>query len=93
MSAEYASKHCSELGFMNITDSDSAGKLYKDALAKVADALEADFDSTLLKYSHMTVSDYLSKELGWSHQKINYTWRFNVPTDKRLPKRIDRYFF
>ena len=92
MSTEYASKHCSELGFPNITDSDNAGKLYKDALAKVADAMEADFDSALLKYSHMSVSDYLCKELGWSYQKMNYVELMFRQTNDFQIGLIDTFF-
>ncbi len=69
MSSEYVTKHCSEIGFPGIADSDDAGKLLKEG---VGEALKVDFESTLLIYCHMSVSDYLSKELGWSNQNVNY---------------------
>ncbi len=92
MSTEYAIKHSSELGFPGISDSDDAGKIYKDALAKVAHALEADFESALLKYSHMTVHDYLSKELGWSHQQINCVEVMHRQTNDFKIGLIDMFF-
>ena len=72
MSTEYASKHCRELGFPGITDDDNPWKMYNEVFTKVADALEADFETSFQKFSCMSVSDYMSKELGWSYQRINF---------------------
>ena len=75
MSVDYAYKHCSELGFpaaANVTDSDNAFKLLQAALAPVVDCLTADFEAALIKYQNLSAYDYLHKELGWDHQKINY---------------------
>lgn len=57
MSAMYASEHCSELGF--------------PIESEVEDGV-ADFDAALMKYSPVTLFDCLSKDLGWSRQKIQY---------------------
>ena len=73
MSVEYATKHCSELGFLEeFADGDTASKLYSDAMKPVADALAEDFERALKKYGAISVRDYFLKELGWSDEKINY---------------------
>ena len=75
MSAKYANEHCSELGFpieADLLDSDKAGKLLYDALTPVVAAFEADFNTALNRYGHITLFDYLSREEGWSQQKIRY---------------------
>ena len=75
MSAKYASEHCDELGFQTEEVKlgiDGAQKLLYDALTPVVEALEADFDAALKKYCRISLFDYLSKDLGWSRQKIQY---------------------
>ena len=70
MNIEYANKHCSELGFP--TDSDKASLLLERALAPVIKELAADFNATMEKYMHVSLHNYLSKDLGWSDSKIDY---------------------
>ena len=75
MSAKYASEHGSELGFLaeaEVKDGIDAQKVLHDALTPVVEALEADFDAALKKYCSISLFDYLSKELSWSRQKIQY---------------------
>lgn len=72
MSAKYAREHSSELGFpveADVVDGDTAGKLMYNALTPVVDA---DFNAALKKYSRISLFDYLSKDMGWSCQKIRY---------------------
>ena len=75
MSAKYASEHGSELGFLTEAEIEygiNAHKVLYDALTPVVEALEADFDAALKKYCSVSLFDYLSKDLGWSRQKIQY---------------------
>ena len=51
---------------------DTASKLYSDAMKTVGDPLAKDFDGVLKKYSIISVLDYFSKELGWSDEKIYF---------------------
>ena len=74
MSAEYANKHGSELGFpveAGIVDGDNSVTLMNEALSPVIEALEKDFEAALKKYSDMSVYNYLSMEMGWNSHKIN----------------------
>ena len=43
-----------------------------DALKRVSDDLDRSFDEAFEKYKTMSFRSYVSKELGWSFQKINY---------------------
>ncbi len=73
MSAKYAAENYQELGFSDeaIADGD-AKKLYFEAFNQVSEALKSNFEEALQKYKGMSFRDYLSRELGWSSQKINY---------------------
>ena len=95
MSAKYASKHCSELGFppeANVTDTDSANRLLQDALAPVLEDLKKDFDWALEKYSQVSFYDYLSKHLGWNRQMINYIETMSGATNQFRRGLIDELF-
>ena len=95
MSAKYASKHCSELGFppeANITNTDTADRLLQDALAPVLEDLKKDFDSALEKYSQVSFYDYLSKHLGWNRQMINYIEIMSGATNEFRRGLIDELF-
>lgn len=95
MSVEYANKNCSELGFPKdvVTDGDIASKLYLDALVPVAEALEANFEAALKKYSGMSLGDYLSKELGWSFEKMNYVEVMCCQSNDFQRGLVEMFFF
>ena len=93
MSVEYATKHCSELGFpKEVADGDTASTLYNDAMKPVADALAEDFERALKKYGSISVHDYFSKELGWSDEKINYVEVMCCQTGALRLGLIDTFF-
>ena len=70
MTVEYASKHIEELGFPDVTE--EARKLLREALDPVVKELDQNFDKAVAKYDPMSLNYYLSQELNWSAQKINY---------------------
>lgn len=95
MSTKYAAKHCTELGFpkeADINDDDNAGTLLLEALAKFGDALQSDFETALLKFSSTSVREYMSEELGWSFQKIDYIEVMTSGTNVFQLGIIDVYF-
>ena len=73
MSVEYASNHQNELGFPITSEGETkdAGTLLKKAMVPLIAALKDDFKAALMRYD-MSVCNYLSKEIGWSEQKIEF---------------------
>ncbi len=72
MSAAYAAKHYTELGFPEGAADGDANELFIDALKRVSDDLDHSFDKAFEKYKTMSFRSYVSKELGWNFHKINY---------------------
>ena len=93
MSVEYATKHCSELGFPEEVATDTASKLYSDAMKTVGDALAENFEEALKKYGSISVRDYFSNELGWSDEKINYVEVMCCQTNDFQVGLLDMFYF
>ena len=73
MTLDYASKHCSELGFACVeNDGQSADKLLQEALAPAIQELTVCFSEAIEKYKNMSLYTYLLQNAGWNVQKINY---------------------
>ncbi len=75
MNMEYASTHCSELGFSPSAekkDGDDAWKLMKEALEPVLLDLKSDFEKGMDKYGNMSLHHYLTSHAGWSEERITY---------------------
>ena len=73
MTLDYASKHCSELGFACVeNNSQSADKLLQEALAPAIQELNVCFSEAIEKYKNMSLYTYLLQNAGWNVQKINY---------------------
>lgn len=92
MSMDYASNHCSELGFTNIDDSDKATVLLSTAYAPVLEELKLDFENAMKKYSKYSVHEYLSKELGWDFEKIKYVEVMSGSTNEFRRGLVDQIF-
>ena len=75
MTVEYANTHCSELGFSpgaDIKDVDTADSIMIKALQPLLSKMKMDFNSTVKKYEHVSLYQYLKNEAGWSKDKIIY---------------------
>ena len=73
MSVAYADKYPQELGFPpKAGATKQARKLLRKALEPVLKKLHKDFDKALKRYDSMTLNYYLSQELGWTDDRINY---------------------
>jgi monoamine oxidase len=73
MTVDYANHHLDELGFPTAAGAkEEAGKLLQDAINPIAKELLDDFPSALKKYDCKTLHFYLSTELGWTPEKINF---------------------
>ena len=73
MTVDYANRHLDELGFPSRADAtEEADKLLQDAINPIANELRDSFHSALKKYDCNTLHHYLSKELGWTLEKINF---------------------
>ena len=95
MSAEYAAKWCSELGFPKdlVADGDNASKLYLDALIPIANAMEENFEAALKRYGNISLHDYLSKELSWSSEKMKYVEVMCCQTNDFRRGLLEIFFF
>lgn len=73
MSANYANDHSSELGFPEKAEAMKPAKtLIWEAIKPVWEKLLKDTDA-FKKYDPMTLHRYLSEEMKWSEERINYT--------------------
>ena len=73
MSVEYADDYPQELGFpAKAGASKRAKRLLRKALEPVIKKMHKNFDKAVKKYDKMTLHYYLSHELGWPEEKINY---------------------
>ena len=85
MTLDYASKHCSELGFACVeNNSQSAGKLLQEALAPAIQEINTCFDAAFERYKHTSLYVYLLQNAGWSVQKINYIERMVLQSNANL---------
>jgi monoamine oxidase len=92
MSIDYASKHCSELGFPKVEDCDNAMGLLNEALTPVVEELKADFENSIKRYSKFSLYEYLSKELGWNVDKIRYVEAMSGSTNEFQRALVDEIF-
>lgn len=91
MSVDYGSKNGKDLGFQ-AAEKDNAVRLLQDALKPVFDALKVDFKAALKMYSNVSVYDYLSKHLKWTHPKIKYVEVMTGSTNEFRRGLIDEIF-
>jgi monoamine oxidase len=92
MSIDYASNHCSELGFPNVKNCDNAMALLNEALTPVVEELKVDFENSMKRYSKYSVHEYLSKELRWNFEKIKYVEVMSGSTNEFRRGLVDEIF-
>ena len=91
MSVDYANNHLDELGFPpEAGATDEAGKLLQEAINPVIEELRDDFAFALKKYDSMTLHYYLSKELLWTEEKINFVESMSSQTNELRNGLVDQ---